>query len=103
MTIEQFQGAYCNRCGTQRCPADEEAIKTCGYWKQLPKLPKAIRVSATYEFTLEPQLLGLSEDCTQRELEDAADAYMNTIYGAIHEIINMPPDMIDTEVFGTFE
>ena len=33
MTIEEFREKYCKFCGSQRCPADEEAIALCGYNK----------------------------------------------------------------------
>lgn len=33
MTEKEFYEKYCKYCGTQRCPADAEAISTCGYYK----------------------------------------------------------------------
>lgn len=32
MTREEFYETHCRMCGTQRCPADDEAISTCGYY-----------------------------------------------------------------------
>ena len=33
MTREKFYKENCLMCGTQRCPSDDEAISTCGYYK----------------------------------------------------------------------
>lgn len=33
MTEKEFYEKHCKYCGTQRCPADAEAISTCGYYK----------------------------------------------------------------------
>ena len=33
MTREQFYKENCLMCGTLRCPGDDEAISTCGYYK----------------------------------------------------------------------
>lgn len=33
MTFEEFFKKYCMECGSLRCPADKEAISTCGYCK----------------------------------------------------------------------
>ena len=35
MTIEEFREKYCKFCGSQRFPADEEAIALCGYNKTI--------------------------------------------------------------------
>ena len=32
MTREEFYQEHCLMCGTQRCPADDEAISTCGHY-----------------------------------------------------------------------
>lgn len=34
MTNEEFYQNYCMWCGTQRCPGDEEAFQTCGYYRK---------------------------------------------------------------------
>lgn len=33
MTEKEFYEKHCKYCGTQRCPADAEAISICGYYK----------------------------------------------------------------------
>ena len=33
MTEKEFYEKHCKYCGTQRCPADAEAISTCGYYE----------------------------------------------------------------------
>ena len=41
MTREDFYNQHCLMCGTQRCPADDEAISTCGYYNgEIPDIPK---------------------------------------------------------------
>ena len=33
MNFDEFKKQYCIMCGSQRCPATDEAITSCGYFK----------------------------------------------------------------------
>lgn len=46
MTREEFYQEHCMSCGTQRCPADDEAISTCGYYTgNIEGIPKQYSMS----------------------------------------------------------
>ena len=41
MTIHDFHEKHCSMCGSIRCPGDEEAISTCGYYEgDIPGIDK---------------------------------------------------------------
>lgn len=50
-------------------------------------------VSMTYLFTFEPSEVGLSEDCTDLELEAAVTGYLNRMFEETTHYLGVPNDI----------
>ena len=59
---------------------------------------KRAYVSVTYLWSFEPHDLGLSEDCTDEELEAAADEQMEKITNAISDLADIYPNDVEVSV-----
>ena len=54
--------------------------------------------SVTYLWSFEPHDLGLPEDCTEEELETAAEARMEKITEVISELADIFPNDVEVSV-----
>lgn len=59
---------------------------------------KRAYVSVTYLWSFEPHDLGLSEDCSEEELETAAEARMEQITDAISELADIFPNDVEVSI-----
>ena len=98
MKIEDFKEKYCNMCGSQRCPADEEAIQSCGHNKP-SQMNKLADIRVEYRFYLEPMLVGLTENCSEEAFQAAVDGYMSRIYEELAPFVGAP-DEIEIDLLG---
>lgn len=59
---------------------------------------KRAYVSVTYLWSFEPHDLGLSEDCSEEELETAAEVRMEQITDAISALADIFPNDVEVSV-----
>ena len=59
---------------------------------------KVAYVSVTYLYTLEPNELGLDDNCSKEELKEAADEYMNNELAQVYDAVKMTPNDVEIEV-----
>lgn len=101
--LEQaFEKEFCNKCGSQRCPADLEAMQTCGYnrpkEKEKRKMERTANVSVTYLFQFKPSDVGVDDDCSDEVFEAAVNGYLSRVFDDAYDALEAVPNDIEIEI-----
>lgn len=61
---------------------------------------KAAYVSVTYLFTIEPELVGLTEDCGKKEFQKKVEDYMEAVTDYVAHQTDIFHNDIEISIFG---
>lgn len=63
-------------------------------------MQKVAYVSVTYLFTIEPELVGLDQNCSKEEFERAVDGYMEAVTDLVGHQADIFPNDIEVDCCG---